>query len=99
MGDRDSIYGFTSAGLDVFPVEDAAAAAGLLEDLAGNGYAVIYVTESLCPLIEKEMDFYRESTLPAIIPIPGISQGGGYGMDRLKKFVVQAVGSDILFND
>ena len=99
MGDRDSIYGFSSAGLDIFPVEDAAAAAVMLKSLAGSGYAAIFVTESLCPLIEEEMDFYRESTLPAIIPIPGISRSNGYGMDRLKRFVVQAVGSDILFND
>ena len=72
IGDRDSIYGYSSAGLDVYPVEDAAMAAGRLKGLAENGYAVIYVTESLCPYIEKEMDTYRESTLPAIIPIPGI---------------------------
>lgn len=99
MGDRDSIYGFSSAGLDVYPVEDAAAAEVRLKSLAGEGYAVIYVTESLCPLIEEVIDLYRESTLPAIIPIPGISGNNGYGMARVKKFVIQAVGSDILFSD
>ena len=97
MGDRDSIYGFASAGIDIFPVEDAAAAGGRLKDLAENGYAVIYVTESLYTRIEKEIDSYRESVLPAIIPIPGISGNSGYGMHRIKKFVEQAVGSDILF--
>ena len=98
IGDRDSIYGFSAAGLEVFPVEDTAGAAELLRDLADNDYAVIFTTESLCPYIEKEMEMYRESTLPAIIPIPGVSGNNGYGMQQVKKFVVQAVGSDILFN-
>lgn len=97
MGDRDSIYGFASVGLDIYPVEEAAMAPGRLRDLAENGYAIIYVTESLCPHIEREMDFYRESTLPAIIPIPGTSGNSGYGLRRVKRFVEQAVGSDILF--
>ena len=99
VGDMDSIYGFKSVGLDVYPVEDAPAAVGLLKELTENGYAIIYMVESLCRQIEKELDSYGEGMLPAIIPIPGATGKTGYGVGRVRKFVEQAVGSDILFGD
>lgn len=99
MGDRDSIYGFAAIGLDIYPVGDVAKAGRQLRTLAEAGCAVIYVTEALCPYIQEEMAFYRDKKLPAIIPIPGAAGNTGLGMARVKKFVEQAVGSDILFGD
>ena len=97
LGDRDSIYGFTTIGLDIFPVDDVSTAGKKLKSLAEDDYAVIYVTEALCQHIEKEMDFYSTSIFPAIIPIPGVFGNTGYGIERVKKSVEQAVGSDIIF--
>ena len=97
MGDMDSIYGFAAVGLDICPVDEPAMAAGLLKELTEKGYAVIYVTESLCPYIVKEIEASGGGALPAIVPIPGAYGNSGYGMARINKFVEQAVGSDILF--
>ena len=97
MGDRDSIYGFASVGLEIHPVDNVATAGRSLKALAESGYAVIFVTEALCPHIKKEIETYRESVLPAIIPIPGVSGNSGYGIAQVKKSVERAVGSDILF--
>ena len=47
MGDRDSIYGFASLGLEPFPLTDPAEAGKKVKDLAESGYAVIYITEAL----------------------------------------------------
>jgi V/A-type H+-transporting ATPase subunit F len=99
IGDYDSIYGFATLGLDTFPVTDAAHGATLLKRLAGEDYAVVYITESLATELDDEILKYREAMKPAIIPIPGVSGNSGYGVDRVKKFVEQAVGSDILFGD
>jgi len=99
MGDIDSIYGYSSAGLDIYPVDNVSNAGKTLRDLAENDYAIIYVTEALCPYIIKEIEFYRESILPAIIPIPGVYGNSGYAMDQIRKSVIRAVGSDILFGD
>ena len=82
MGDRDSIYGF---------------AAKKLHQIAEENYAVVYMTEALGSNLQKELDRYRESDLPAIILIPGTSGNTGAGMEQVKKSVVQAVGSDIIF--
>ena len=98
MGDRDSIYGFAALGLEVFPVTEPAQAARQLRSLAEGQYAVIYITEALAAQVEAEVDRYRTSRLPAIIPIPGVAGNTGMGILNVKKSVEQAVGSDIIFN-
>ncbi|MGI6161232.1 MAG: V-type ATP synthase subunit F [Christensenellales bacterium] len=97
MGDKDSIYGFASIGMDVYPVSDAAQALKKLKTLCESEYAIVYIVEWLYEHIQKEAQDYCEKTLPAIIPIPGVSGNTGLGVSRIKKFVEQAVGSDILF--
>ena len=97
MGDRDSIYGFSSIGLDIYPVTDTGHAGKLLKNLSENGYAIIYITESLCGHLQREIQSYQDKLLPAIIPIPGVSGNTGLGIARVKKSVERAVGSDIIF--
>lgn len=97
MGDRDSIYGFASVGLDIYPVDEDTGAGRQLRTLVENDYAVIYMTEALYEQLAKEVDSYRESALPAIIPIPGVSGNTGIGISQVKKSVEKAVGSDIIF--
>lgn len=99
MGDYDSIYGFAALGLDTFPVDDNAEAAKELRRLAAGSYAIIYLTEALASALKQEIDRYRSDMLPAIIPIPGISGNTGIGIASVKRFVEQAVGSDIIFNN
>lgn len=98
LGDKDSVYGFSALGLSVFPVNDSENAAGLLKKLAGDNYAVIYITEALAASISDEIEKYSEMPLPAIILIPGVSGNTGRGIMSVKKSVEQAVGSDIIFN-
>lgn len=99
LGDRDSIYGFATLGLDTFPVANADEGERTLKELAATDYAVIYITESLQAEIYNEVLKYREMRLPAIIPIPGVYGNTGQGMRDVKKLVEQAVGSDIIFNN
>ena len=96
VGDGDSIYGFASLGLDIYPVETSEEAASKLKNLASGGYAVIYITEALAAQIPEEIDKYREQVMPAVILIPGISGNTGEGMRRVRESVEKAVGSDIL---
>ncbi len=97
IGDRDSVYGFAALGLDIFPVKDSAEAASRLHRMAENEYAVIYITEAAATELERDIDRYRASRLPAIILIPGIYGNTGKGMSSVRKSVEQAVGSDIIF--
>ena len=97
MGSRDSIYGFASVGLDIYPVEDMQSAAKQLKALAEGVYGIIYVTEELYMCLEKELAVYEKRLLPAVIPIPGASGNTGLGLRRVRKSVEKAVGSDIIF--
>lgn len=99
IGDRDSIYGFAALGMEPFPIEDAQKAARKLHELAEDNYAVIYVTEALGAELEREIDNYRSRELPAIILIPGVRNNTGKGMMDVRKSVIKAVGSDIIFGE
>ncbi|MBQ4361712.1 MAG: V-type ATP synthase subunit F [Lachnospiraceae bacterium] len=99
MGDRDSIYGFAALGMEPFPITDATEAARQLHKMVEEDYAVIYMTEALGSKLSKELDRYREYDLPAIILIPGTSGNTGAGMEQVRRSVIQAVGSDIIFGE
>lgn len=96
MGDRDSIYGFASLGISIFPVDDSVEAVKTLRRISENGYAVIYITENLAQQISSELDRLKDEPLPAIIPIPGVYGNNGMGMRQVSQFVERAVGSDIV---
>lgn len=96
MGDKDSIYGFASVGLDIFPTYESADGVKTLKHLVENDYAVIFITEKLFAEMTAEIEKYKSLPLPAIIPIPGVTGNNGIGMAAVSKSVEQAVGSDIL---
>ncbi len=97
LGPYDSIYGFATLGLDIFAISNPEDGKRELRRLAEGEYGVIYITEGLAEQLEKEIERYKESVLPAVILIPGISGNTGAGIEGIKKSVEQAVGSDILF--
>lgn len=96
LGDYDSIYGFMALGLSIFPVSGAEEGRQKLWELAQKDYGVIYVTEALAAGMEEDIAAFFGKPSPAIILIPGIYGNTGKGMARVKGFVEQAVGSDIL---
>ena len=99
MGDYDSIYGFQALGIRVCPVTDPEEGARLLKKLAEEKTAVIYITEALASRMPEALAACDASFLPAVIPIPGISGNTGLGLDRVRRSVEKAVGSDIIFNE
>ena len=96
MGDKDSIYGFSSIGLELFPVTDPREAARELRRMSEDDYAVVFMTEALASALGAELDRYRERPVPAVILIPGVSGNTGEGLRSISRSVEQAVGSDIL---
>lgn len=99
LGDTESVKGFAAVGLSIFPCDDPAEALPMFRRLAGSGrYGVIFVTEEMTVLLERELKKLEDTMLPAVIPIPGVKGNNGVGVQRLRDSVERAVGSDIIFN-
>lgn len=100
LGDSESIKGFSAIGLDIYPCYDSDEYSRILRNLADSeDYSIIYLTEEVFNLTEKERLRYEERITPAIIPIPGVKGNIDTGTKRLSSFVEKAVGSDIIFNN
>lgn len=97
LGDTESVKGFAALGLDIYSCDDVQQAAPLLRKLAGGDYGVIYVTEELVSVLERDIKKLDDQLLPAVIPIPGVKGNTGVGVQRLRDSVERAVGSDIVF--
>ena len=96
FGDKNSIYGFASLGITIFPVESSIQAVKTIRSISENGYGVIFITENIASEIQNELSRYNDEALPAIIPIPGVFGNNGFGMEQVSSFVERAVGSDIV---
>lgn len=96
IGDRESVYGFSSLGIDIYPVYEASEAVMLIKKLAEENYAVIYIIEALAKETSDTIEKYSREIIPAIILIPGVSGNTGEGMSSVLKSIERAVGSSIL---
>lgn len=96
VGDRESVYGFSSLGIDIYPAYSGDEAKGLIKKLAEDNYAVIYITEALAKDASEIIEKYSREITPAIILIPGVSGNTGEGMSSVMKSIERAVGSQIL---
>lgn len=96
IGDTASVSGFAALGLSVFCETEADKISKLINRLAANDFAVIYITEPAAALVEDTIKKYRSAKLPSIVPIPAIEGNTGNGMKALHETVEKAVGSDIL---
>lgn len=96
IGDRESVYGFSSIGMEIFPVCGGEEGRQRLLSLAQQGYAVIFITEALAKQAEDIIEKYSRETMPAIILIPGVSGNTGEGMSSVLKSIERAVGSALL---
>lgn len=100
IGDRDSVIGFMALGFSVHEAEDAESAGEILTALAKNEEnAIIFIVENYAMKLEDKIAKYKDSPMPAIVPIPGKSGSLGYGMANIKSAVERAVGTDILFKE
>jgi len=98
IGDKDSVMGFKSLGLDVFYTSDEDVGK-LVNTLAAKRYAIVFITEQAALEAEETIAKYKTSPFPAIIPIPNNQGSIGLGMQGIRANVEKAIGADILFQD
>lgn len=94
LGDRESVLGFRSLGLSVFPCSPEEAAK-TLHKLAEENYAIIYITEQYAEAIGDDIAGYADKVTPAVILIPSKQGSLGLGLKNVKSSIERAVGADI----
>lgn len=96
VGDRESVLGFRALGLEVYTPENKEEARRIVDRLAKEECAVIYLTERLALQIQETVDRYNGELLPAIILIPDRDGSLGIGSKAIRDRVEKAVGHNIL---
>lgn len=96
VGDKDSVLAFKALGVKVFTPITAEEIRKTINNLAKDGYGVIYITEQLAKKIPETIGRYNDEIVPSIILIPNSSGTLNIGMSRITENVEKAVGSNIL---
>ncbi len=97
IGDKDSILGFKTIGVDTYPVTGAESGLSALKKLVAEDYGVIFITEELAQDLGDIIKELNKRFLPAIVLIPNSKGTLGLGMRQIKTNVEKAIGADILF--
>lgn len=96
VGDRDSILGFKSLGVEIFPVNNVEECLSALKEIIKKDYKVAFVTEQIAPEPKKIADLLQGRTFPVITMIPSNRGSTGLAMKRLQDLVRRAAGADVL---
>ncbi len=97
IGDKDSILGFKTIGVDTFPVTSTQAALDTMKKLVSDQYGVIFITEALAQGMEDVINEMHKRYLPAVVLIPNSRGTQGIGIEQIRSNVEKAIGADILF--
>jgi len=97
IGHRDAVLAFKALGCHILPVNGPGEARAALERCSGEGYAIIFLSESLAKELGDAVS--ATSSRVPITVIPDHRGSTGAGLARLKKQVEQAVGVDMLFKE
>jgi len=107
VGTREAVAGFSLLGMEIISVSSPAEALEALfalkretqeeKGLTRNTYGIVFVTEDLLTNLSPEDERkLARGALPAIVPLPSHKGSTGYSMQRLRRIVERAIGSDIL---
>lgn len=99
VGDKESIFGFSAIGMDIYPAYEEDEIKSLIPKLIEENYAIIYITENVSIKAEKYLEKLQKNKIPAIITIPSNTGSLNYGEKRIKEMVQKAVGIEINFKE
>ncbi len=99
LGSKDTVAGFTPLGVATFPVNGYDSARDAFTICLKNRFAILFVTEEISELLEKELKSIRFEPTPAVLVVPSMMGSKWLGLSRLRNLVEKAVGADILTRD
>ena len=97
IGDYETVLPFQAVGIKPFimPTERYEEFPALLDSLAAENYAVVFVQEELFVVYKRKIEEINDDRSVSVIPVPGIRGSIGAGLDAIRSSVEKAVGMDI----
>ncbi len=97
LGQRDAILGFKASGAVAFPADSPGEARKGLSSIVEGDYAILFVTEEIAQVLEKDLEPLYDMPKPIVTILPDARKPQGIGMKLLRKRAEKAIGADILF--
>jgi V/A-type H+-transporting ATPase subunit F len=97
IGDYEMVLPFQAVGIKPFimPAQEYEKFSALLDSLAAENYAVVFVQEELFINFKQKIEEINDNWNVSVVPIPGIRGSKGAGLDAIRSSVEKAVGMDI----
>ena len=97
IGSYEMVLPFQAVGIKtvVLEAEGRDAFEGILEKLARENYAVVFIQEDLFVDFSEKVEEVNDTCPTSVLPIPGPSGTSGAGLESIRGSVEKAVGMDI----
>jgi vacuolar-type H+-ATPase subunit F/Vma7 len=93
VGRQDVVTPFRAAGLETVAANPGPEAVEAVQRLVDAGFHVVFFTEDLFASLAGQLERYRRSAVPCLVPLPvGDARAGAA---RLREIVRKAVGADV----
>jgi V/A-type H+-transporting ATPase subunit F len=97
IGDYEMVLPFQAVGIKpvVLDFEKRQRFGQILEDLARQHYAVVFIQEDLFVEFTKKVEEINDAYDTSVLPLPGVLGSTGAGLASIRNSVEKAVGMDI----
>lgn len=95
IGSTEAVLLFQGIGIESFIINNSIELKKKIEELAIKA-KIIFISESLSPLIEDVVNKYKNQVYPILLFIPLEGKNSYIGLEKLKKDVERAIGMAIL---
>jgi V/A-type H+-transporting ATPase subunit F len=97
IGDYEMVLPFQAVGIKpvVLDADKRGQFEQILENLAREHYAVVFIQEDLFVDFTKKVEEINDSYDTSVLPLPGITGSTGAGLASIRNSVEKAVGMDI----
>ena len=96
IGNTALLYSFLQYGFTTFAPSSETQLREYLQEVIDKNYGIVYIEDSLCPLVEDILDKHVDSLTPIFIPIGDSEEGESFSQQMVKKMMERAIGTNIL---
>ncbi len=93
IGDMDEILLFKALGVVTYEAKDVEGASNMLRKACDEDFGIVFISERFAKDMNEQISGIE---IPIIIEIPDKKGITGFGIEKLRRTIEKAVGTDIL---